>query len=220
MAYSYTTPAKVQEELKASTPFSGSSLPTEATVLSWIEQESEEVNRLSGFNIGSTAYSETIDYDGSETIPLKYSPVISVTSVLYSPYTLGTTGYALSDTKVENTDFVVYKDSGELVILFNKWNAQEGRKRIQINYTAGYSTIPLVIEKLVTKKVAKRVIDAVVLDDINQKSSGKTTSVGSVSITKASDFGVSQFKQLKEDIKELENTITKGSGVYRYSMRQ
>jgi hypothetical protein len=51
--------------------------------------------------------------------------------------------------------------------------------------------------------------------DINEKKSGKSVSVGSISIVKPADFGVSQYKELKSDIAMLEKSLIGGTSLYR-----
>lgn len=214
MTYTYCTKAQVKAELRATTDFSATTYPTDTQVDDWIAQESDEVNAVSGRIWGSSSYTETIDYNGESVITLKNAPVITVTSLLYSTSPLGSTTYSLSDTKVEDTDYTVYDTEGEVEILYN-WSPVPGKKRMQVNYTAGYTTVPERVQKLATKKVTKRVIDTLLSKDINEKQSGKSVSVGSISIVKPANFGVEQYKTLSQEIKELEQTIANGSTAYR-----
>ena len=216
-SYSYTTAENVQAELRSSTAFGSSTVPSLTQVTNWIQEESAQVNRDAGKVYGSTTYSQDIDYDGSERIQLKNAPIITVNSLVYSTSALGTSTYALSDTKVEDTDYAVYDENGEVMILFGNWSPATGNKRMQINYDAGYNTVPDEITKLATKYVAKRVIDTQLEGDINAKGSGKSISVGSISIVKNSDFGVCQYKELKQDIKDLKQSLVTGFGVHRYT---
>jgi len=214
MVSAYTTAALVMAELSTSVAFGTGTVPTADQIATWIAEESDTIDQLSGRIYTNTAYTDTIDYQGEETIALSHAPVLTVTSVLYSTSALGTSTYALSDTKTADTDYTVYLDEGELVILPN-WAPTDGRKRIQVNYTAGYSTTPLPIQKLATKKVAKRTVDTIMEKSVKEQTSGKSISVGSVSVVKAADFGVSQYTTLKSDINELENQLINGTSVYR-----
>lgn len=209
MVYSYCTLAQLKAELRATQDFSASTYPTADQASTWIAEDSDEVNAISGRNWGVTAYSETLDYQGEDKLILRNAPIVSVTSVLYSPYELGNTLYGLTDTKVANTDYTVYNDEGEIAIL--GWTPCEGRKRIQVNYTAGFNPVPERIQKLVTKKVAKRIMYSLIAKDVNEKQSGKSVSVGSISIVKPADFGVAQFKTLIADVQELEDKLVKDS---------
>jgi hypothetical protein len=213
MTYAYSTAALVRAELRATQDFSSSTYPTADQLATWISEESDQINNIAGRVFGSTAFSETIDYDGEELITLKNAPVISVTSVLYSTSALGSDTYSLSDTKVADEDYTVYSEDGELALL--NWEPSVGRKRIQINYTAGYSIIPPRVQMLATKRVTKRIIDSLLEKDINEKQSGKSVSVGSISIVKPADFGVSQYKTITADIDKLTQEILNGTTAYR-----
>ena len=214
MVSEYTTAALVMAELSTSVVFGTDTLPTADQLATWIAEESDSIDQLAGRTYTSTAYSETIDYQGEDTITLVNAPVLTVTSVLYSTSALGTTTYDLSATKTAETDYSTYLSEGELVIL-PSWSPSSGRKRIQVNYTAGYAVTPLPIQKLATKKVAKRTIDTVMENNVQQQTSGKSISVGSVSVVKAADFGVSQYSTLKKDINDLEKELINGTSVYR-----
>jgi len=213
MAYEYTTAAKIQEELRLSTAFGTTTLPTLNAVTSWIEEDSNHINDIGGRNYGDTQYTEYIDYDGSERIQLEHAPIISVNSLLYSSAgALGTSAYALDDTQVEDTDFVVYTDRGEIKPLFQVWSPKEGDRRIYIDYNAGYAITPFTVQKLATKMV-----DSAIQNDITEKATGKSVSVGSISIVKAADVGVGQYKEIQMDIQSLKSELVKGTGILRYT---
>jgi hypothetical protein len=219
MTYTYTTPALVKSELRATEDFASSTIPSLDDVNNWIAEASEEINLIAGKAFGQTSYSEIFDYRGDDVILLKNAPLISVTNVVESLGALGTDTYSLSDTKVEDKDYTVYKESGEIEVL-HRWKPREGLKTIKVNYTAGYTTTPKVVQMLATKKVAKRTIDTLLSKDINQKQSGKSVGVGSIKIIKPADFGVSQFKILKEDIMEMEKKLLEGTSLYRLPMNR
>jgi len=216
--YEYTTPALVKAELKATTDFASTTNPSLSTVNNWINEESEEVNVVSGRIWSTENVTDVVDYEGQESLTLKHSPVLSVTRLLYSSIALGVTGYNLADTKIEDTDYTLYSNDGTISIL-DSWKPSEGRKRIQIDYLTGYTTVPLRIQKLATKKVAKRILDAVITQDLNEKKSGKSVSVGSISIVKPADFGTQNYKVLKADIDALEEKLVNGTGTYRIGYR-
>ena len=218
MVYSYTTAEKVQAELRATQEFSGLTTPSLSAVEQWIYDASDEINQVAGRVYGQTSYSETYDYAGEDILITKNAPIISITSVLYSTAPLGNALYALSSTKTEDTDFTVYKEEGEIEILPSNWTPISGRKRIQLNYNAGETETPGTVAMLATKKVTKRVLDTLMSKDINEKKSGKSVSVGSISIVKPADFGVSQYKTLNLDISLLEDKLIGGTSVYRLPM--
>jgi len=213
MTYAYTSAALIKAEIRATIDFSASTYPTADQVATWIAEESDRINTLSGRTWGSTAYTETLDYQGEETLTLVNAPVISVTNVLYSQYSLGTDLYSLSNTMVVDEDYTVYGDTGEIVFLSTI--PYNGRKSVQVNYVAGYATTPPRIQQLATKRLALRVIDSLLEKDVNEKQSGKSVSVGSISIVKPADFGVSQYRELKTSIAEEEQKILNGTSAYR-----
>ena len=61
---------------------------------------------------------------------------------------------------------------------------------------------------LATKLVAKRVIDTVLAKDVAEKQSGKSVSIGSVSIVRPAEVGVSQYKSLTSDIDLLKAELS------------
>ena len=217
--YSYTTVALVESELRATTPASETTSPTLADIEQWIKDASADVNRVAARTYGETAYTEVFDYNGTDVLVLRNAPLISVESVKYSIAQLGSTEYSLTTVKTEDTDFTVFNEEGEIEFLSN-WRPQNGLKRIQVDYTAGYATIPTDIQALTTKKVAKRVIDTLMAKDINEKKSGKSVSVGSISIVKPADFGVSQYKALGMDIATMEQSVIGGTSVYRIPLNR
>ena len=216
--YAYTSTTLVKNELRATADFATTTNPSLSTVTNWINEESEYINGLANNVFTSTSFSEIVDYNGGDVITLANAPVISITSVLYSPYSLGDALYNLSDTKVADTDYSCYNESGELIIL-PSWKPSIGRKRIQINYTAGYSSVPLDVQKLATKLVANRVLSSLIHNNINTGADGGSISVGSISIVEPASYGVNSYKQLGTDIADLEKQVAKTSGMHRYSQR-
>ena len=214
MTYIYTTPELVRNELRTTVDFAATTLPTLNAVNEWIQEESEEINLLAGRVFGITEYIEDIDYRGEDRIYLQNAPLVEVNQVLYSEMPLGTEDYSLTVVKEEGTDYTVYNKEGYIWLL-PSWKPARGNKRMQITYLAGSVILPLVVQKLATKMVAKRVLDTIIEADINEQKSGKTTAVGPVRITKSSSFGVAQYKSLNEDIDKLQQKLVGGTSAYR-----
>jgi len=217
----YTTASMVEDELQTTTSFSASTLPSLSAVTTWIEEESAQVDQDSGKVWGSTAYTDTINWDGSEIIYLKYSPIISITNLLYTTTGIGSAGYGLSNTALAETDYTSYDDRGEIHILYGSDSTtskfKTGLKTIEVNYTAGFATAPLPVQKLTTKKVTLRVLNTLLAKNMNEGNDGGSVSVGSISIVEPADYGTGRFKQLKDDITSLEQDVSKTTGVYRYN---
>lgn len=216
--YTYTTAKLVQAEIQSEKQFSATTDPSKTTVDRWIKEISEYVNEMSGTVYGQTTYTEDIDYEGSEYITLKNSPVISVTTLKYNKNPIGSSSGEDYETKTEDTDYTVYNDRGQVAILFNNFNPSTGRKRIEIVYEAGFATTPVSIQQLATKMVALRVLNSVISSNVNEGNDGGSVSVGSISIVEPSGIGINSYKQLKQDVRELLDDLTKGNGVYRYTV--
>jgi hypothetical protein len=212
----YTTAALVEAELSSAASFSTSSVPTLAQLTTWIAETDATIDQLSANVYAQSTYVEEINYDGDDRIVLKHAPIISVTSVQYNPYQIGTTEYSTGwTTKTAETDYTIFKEKGYLEIL-SPWSPRTGSKQIKVTYVAGYATTPPQLQMLATKMVAKRVIDSVMNKDLKEKQSGKSISVGSISIVKPTDFGVSSYKTLTSTIDDLKKELIKGPSAFRY----
>lgn len=220
MAYDYSTPELVADELQTTDSFSASTLPSLSAVTTWIQEESAQINQDTGIIWGQTSYSDVINWDGSDIIYLKNSPIISITDLLYTTANIGSAGYGLTNTAIAETDYTSYEERGEVHLLFGSGSTKfkEGLKTIQVDYSAGYATTPLVIQKYASKIVALRVLNTLLSKNNHEGSNGGSVSVGSISIVEPADFGTGSYKQLKQDVTDLERTITTGTtGVFRYN---
>ncbi len=216
MTYNYTTASAIERELRASTEFSATSVPSLGDIEIWINEESAQINRDSARVWGSTCYTDIINYYGEEVIQLKNAPVISVTSVKYSEGSLGTADYSLTTEMTEDTHYTVDKEKGTITILTRNWSPKDGLKRISIEYNAGYTTIPATIQKLATKMVALRVLNTLIQSNVSEGNDGGSISVGSISIVEPASYGVNSYNQLSKDITTLKGELTTGFGVHRY----
>ena len=212
----YTNTDFVASELHTTTSFSNTTIPSEDDVNRWIGEADAKIDNDYGRSFGVTSYTSTMDYTGDDRIQLKHAPIVSVTSFLYSTSKLGSTGYGLTNTATEDTDYAVYTDAGEVLILTQNFQPKSGPKMFEITYTAGYATTPKTVQMLSTKLVAKRVIDSIMEQNLNENNTGKSVSVGSISIVKSSNLGINQYKMLQTDISKLEDDLSKGFGIYRY----
>lgn len=213
----YTTLENVQAEVRADAPFSSETFPSDTDVLRWISEADAYIDFLAGRSFEEATHVELINYDAEERIQLKHAPVLSITTFKYSTVPLGDATYPAWETKTNGTHYSVYEDRGEIEILSRNWSPASGNKRIEVTYTSGYETIPAYVQMLSTKLVAARVIDTTIAKDLNEKQSGKSISVGSISIVKSASFGVQSYVKLKGDIEELKAKIVEGTGTYRYN---
>lgn len=210
----YTTPELVQAELRTTTAFSSSTNPSLATVNIWINEISRMIDNISGTNYGSTQYTEYFDYDGADRIQVRNSPIISVSSLLENTSSAGETETWVE--RVSGTDFLIYNNRGEILVVPSKWSPKNGYKNIKIIYTAGYSSIPAIVQMLATKMVTDRVLSTLISSNINEGNDGGSISVGSISITEPASYGVTSYKQLKTNIQDLKKELITGFVVLRY----
>jgi len=214
MTYKYTTADLVRARLMAEDPFTTNTSPTVNTVERWIQQVSERINQKTGRVWGETEYEEYVDYSGMERITLKHAPITEVISVEHDPYPLGASNAGTWDTKIEDTDYTVYKTQGQIVPLAS-WNPRDGLKRIRVTYKAGYEQTPLMVEELATDMVAIKVLDSLLFSKGNDVTTGGSISIGQVNIVDPSDYGVANYNRLRLNVDELMKDIA-GQGYYRY----
>ena len=214
----YITPEQVQAELRADDAFSITTVPTLAQVEQWIDEESSDLDQRAGMTFKEVQYETYLDYNGADSLYLKHAPIISIDELEYATARLGTEDYATSwEAKTEDTHFVVYADKGKIVPVFTNWSPREGAKRIKVTYTAGYATIPAVVQKIVTKKVALRVLNSLVNLNVNTGNDGGSISVGSIQIVEPNGISINTLREMKEEIRSYESHLLDRSfGVYRY----
>lgn len=215
----YCTVDQVEAELRATSEFASTTIPSLAQVTDWIDEESAQIDYELGYSIASTQYDEVYDYNTDEDkLFTRVSPIISVDTLLYNTTSIGNTGYSTGWVeKTENTDFFVKKDRGEIPIISTNWLPKDGVQNIRLIYTAGYSTTPEVYQKLATKLVAQRVLNTLIQNNINEGNDGGSISVGSINIVEPESYGVNSYRELANDIADLKTQITQGFGVHRYS---
>lgn len=209
----YTTKEAVQEELRATIAFSGSTNPTDTTVDRWIEEYSRVIDDISGTNWGSTQYIEYLDYNAEDRLQLRNSPIISITALEYNDQPLGST--PSWSTMTEGTDFIKYPKYGEL-LLTNLWSPKSGNRNIKVTYYAGYADIPSKISMLCTMMVAHKVLSTLINNNVNEANDGGSVSVGSISIVEPASYGVNSFMKLKDNIDSLKKELITGFSVLRY----
>lgn len=213
----YTSATLVEAELRASEVFSGSTIPTLTQVTTWIEEESALIDQKAGSISAATTYTEFVDYEGSDIILLKHSPIITVSSVAYNTNPLGSSLGEAWVTKTADTDYTLYEGKGKILLLPLNFSPADGPKRFRIVYSAGYSTTPYPVQALATKKVALRVLDTLLSSNVNEANDGGEVSVGSIRIVEPGNYGGRSLLQLKDTVRQLENEVAVGTGVYRYT---
>lgn len=223
MVNMYTTASLVEADIRASTTFSSSTTPTLGQVNNWIEEESRVVELRTGMVFGSTLSSSTyMDYDGADIFRFPQSPVLSVTKVEYNVFSNGLTPSWVTLEEGFDKNYLVYEDEGEIEFISgsnatHKIKPKAGKKRLRLTYSYGYSTTPLEIQRITTKAVAMRVIESLLNTQANTQ--GGNIQVGTISVTDPGNYGVGWFKQNREEIEKLYDSIGQNLKVFRLTRR-
>ncbi len=214
----YATVQDVSNELNGLT-IDASSVPSSATVDTWIAQESKFLELDTGRIWGSeTITNEYLDYDGSGYLRLDKAPIISITKLENERNGINGTSEVwleLTEGRTVSNSFIKYKDEGEL-----KFHGSTlpiaGYQNIRVTYIAGYTSTNSAVVSIVAKKVALRVIDAA----LNEQSSaeGGNVTVGAISISDPSVFSLDRVKSMTSDIQSLSKSLGTFK-TFRYNRR-
>lgn len=140
MAASLTTLAS----LKTYMGLSDTNVARDAAFSALIIQCSAQIENLCQRSFGLADYSEFYDGTGTSTLILRQFPVAEITLLKIGP---------LEVSPAPDSVAIGYRFFGEEVIL-NTSRFLRGRRNIQIEYSAGYSTIPADLELVVNKVIA------------------------------------------------------------------
>jgi hypothetical protein len=205
----YTTVEYVGEELNGF-DIDSTTTPDISTVNNWIEEESAYIDLRTNQVWGSsTASSEIYDYDGSGIITLRHKPVLSITELKEEENGINGTSESwveLTEGRTNSEDFYVYSSEGD--IIFHGTNMPKaGYQKICVSYTYGRTTTPINIQKLATKLVALRVINSVINGSASEE--GGSVSVGTITVSDPSTFGITRVREMRQEIESLFNSIGK-----------
>jgi len=209
---SYISPSDVEAEIRAENPFGASTTPTKSEVEQWIEEASDEVRDVADTEFGSeTVTDELYHYYGTNKLAPRNTPLQSVSEVEYNQGDIKDTDWT---TLTEDDEYTVLPNRSQIYFL-QSFYPKEGLKKFRLDYTYGRSSVPAKIQKLVTKMVALRVLDSLLASDVENENAGSDVQVGSIQVKKPADYGVVNYKQLKEQIQQLRDEIKTGSRTYR-----
>ena len=215
MSKNYTTPKLVENELRSQCEFGTNTNPTIQALNTWIEEESRSVDLITGRKFSDKDIVEDVDYDGEDFLILKQSPVTKVNKVEYNKAKEGETPNYIE--LEEEKNFLVYKDKGTINLIFKFRGYDSGMKKFRVTYESGYEDgVPMDIQRLTTKKVAFRVLNTLINSKMSEGKMGGQITVGAINIVEPSDYGVNSYRNLREEIKSLEEKYEKGMGVFRY----
>jgi len=213
MANSYTTATIVEGEVRASAVFSSATVPTLTQVNNWIEEESTNIEVTTGVIFASTVVtSELNDYEntGEGIFRIKAAPILSFDTIRYN---VNSNSVAPSWVTLESGagyNYLEYLDEGEIEFIsgnlaVNKITPNSGKQRFMLDYTKGYTTTPLEVQKLATLTVAKRVIETILNSQANTE--GGSIQVGTIRVTDPGSFSTNYISGLGKSINDLYYSI-------------
>mgnify|MGYP007071591408 CR=1 FL=1 len=203
----YTTPGLVQSELRASTTFSTSTIPTLAQLNTWIDEESRIIESITDEVYTTTIVSNVyVDYDGDSILRFPHTPLISISKVEYNTASAGNTPSWVEFSEGDDKNYLAYLNHGEIEFVNGTQRTVTniplpGKKKFRLSYTYGYSNIPLDIQRLATLMVTKRVIMSLL--NSQSSSEGGNIQIGTISITDPTSYGINYLKSLNNEIDEL-----------------
>jgi len=205
----YTTVDLVSAELNGMT-IGSTTTPTSTTVETWIAQADSEINIKTGrVWESSVVAAELFDHDGTSYFKFPEAPIISVSTFEYETGGLGADSASWSTlTEGRTSDFILYVTDGELKFTGKSATPGYGKQNVRATYTKGYATTPPYINRLATLIVSKRVVETVINDSASD--GGGSVSVGNISITDPSNFGISHLRQMEQEIGESYKTAGDG----------
>lgn len=220
----YTTVAKVASYLGET--IDATTTPSTTEVGEFIDRAEAEIDDMTGTSYQTqTATAELYDYDrysvfvkepvlhqvgrvDSQFTPTRNSlklnnyPIISITSLEVNQ---GTHAVPNWKSLTENTDFVVYKDEGNIVFLRSDALPVEDLQGIKTTYTYGHAAVPLTVEKLCTLMAVKEVLRS------KQANSSFATmdsiTIETISITKSTQESVELLQSINDEIELLKKEI-------------
>lgn len=202
----YTTTTKISEELGGYT-INTSSIPSSSTVEGWILEAVSEINEKTGMSWSvNTETDEVLDYDGSGVLRLNHAPIISIIKLENEVNGIGASSESwneLTEGRLSTNSFTKYSDEGELE--FHTSTPRSGYQNMKVTYTWGTETVPLQVQRLATLMVAKRVTDSVINNSATNE--GGSLSVGTISISDPSMFGLKHKSETNNEINSLFKTI-------------
>jgi len=162
-----------------------------------ISKNSAYVDHISGTSFQSNSTTEYINnYVPTDVIRVSNIPIIDVTGVYVNRGTEFSPEY-------ESVDFVIIDEkSGDIKL---KEIISPGIKKVKVEYTYGYSTVPEIVKRLVVLLCVKDVLSIM----LNRKSYDDEGDIdlGSLKVTNSFKYSLGQIKQLDEEIEKLKEEL-------------
>jgi hypothetical protein len=211
MTNTYTTLSLVQAEIRADTAFSSSTTPTADQVTTWIEEASKEVELRTNQLFASTVVtSQYFDYDGDEIFRFPQVPLLSIETFRYNINDNAQTPSWVTLQEGLGYNYLLYLEEAEAEFISganatNKVTPLSGKKKFCIDYTYGYASTPLEVQRLTTLMVAKRVIYSLVNSQANVE--GGDIQVGTIRVSDPSNYSLGYVKSISSEVDDLFNKL-------------
>lgn len=218
----YSSPEYVQAEIRSTTAFSSSTIPTYDSVNRFIFEASKEIDVISNQKYSQvTVTNELHDFSGLQNIfQFPINGLLSVTKVEYNINGAGVAPSWVTLTEGADADYTVYANNNE--IQFNggvnavlKGLPKFGYQKFRLSYIYGSTDIPYEIQHLCTLMVAKRVISTLINYQANTKQGN--IGVGPIRVSDPSNFSMSYLNQMSKDIIQLRHDIGLDTKIYKSS---
>lgn len=221
----YTTKQNVEayfKKLGQEVTFDQNSKPSQNDVENWIEEESSWIDEQTQYRYSSETREDILHYTGQDYLLTSFSPIEGV-----ELYVNRASEYEEPDWERLNEykDYSVEKSKGRIILTnknifvlrtFHPTRSQSYKhenNKFKVVYTSGEQS-PKWLQGIATRRVVYRVLQSSINMNINEGVS--SLSAGAVTVVTPSDMGTNALKQLKTDIKEDEERLTKSTGAYRY----
>ena len=149
-----------------------STVDTDAALAQWITGASDAFVTLTNRAcIAATQFTDTVSGDGSNSLFLRRTPIVSVQSISVG-------GLAIPAYTSGPAQGFVLDDNGFSLVMVNGSFAI-GQRNVVINYTAGYDPVPSDIQELVAEMVQMKRVKFPRIDKVSDNlptAAGQTTS--------------------------------------------
>jgi hypothetical protein len=206
----YTTISNVCAELGITVAsLTSSSIPSSTDVTAWINEAGAEIETYSGRVWASTVVPttafEVYDYSGDGVLLLEHRPVLSITQLLTNTAPLGSDAswVELTEGRGSTNSFELYNEQGMLRFHGNSNGTKPyaGSRTIKVAYSYGYSTTPLLVQRLATMIVAERYITT--FSNASAGQLGGTISVGPISVSDSTSFSINRLVNIRQEKQRL-----------------
>jgi len=201
----YTTEANVEALLLES--IDSSTTPNSTQVAKFITWADALIDERTGTLFDTAlASSEVHSYDGSGYLFVDHGPIVSVSEILVDQNGFNSEAadwQSLSEGRLADNDFYVDEYHPRKINFKTSTTGISpvaGVQNVKVTYTYGHSSVPTIVEELSTALVAKKVLEAKIIN--NSFSSQDSISIGPIRIDK-SNVTVGNLRQLQEYIDSL-----------------